>query len=53
MVRGYVSDLENTQTLHMHYNVGTILGAESLHGIGECDYRQESDIQLSVVIYLS
>lgn len=49
----YVEDLERHASLEMRYNVGTLLGAESLHGTAECDYRADRDVRLSVAIYLA
>ena len=49
----YVGDSERSETIQMAYNVGTLLGAGSLHGTGECDYRAKKDVRLSVAIYVA
>lgn len=49
----YVGDDERNEKIHMTYNMGTLLGAGSLHGTGECDYRANKDVRLSVAIYVA
>ncbi len=51
----YVGDSDKGKALpiQMRYNVGTVLGAASPHGTGECDYRADRDVRLSVAIYLA
>jgi len=49
----YVGGGERSEPVQMRYGVGTLLGAESLHGSAECDYRGERDVRLSVAIYLA
>jgi hypothetical protein len=34
-------------------NVGVVLGGESRHGTGECNYRQNEDFRLSFAIYVA
>ena len=49
----YVGNDESALPIQMRYNVGTLLGAETRHGTGECDYRDNHDVRLSVAIYLA
>jgi len=49
----YVGDDERTEKIQMRYNYGTLLGAETPHGTGECDYREQKDVRLSVAIYIA
>jgi ShK domain-like len=49
----YVGEAGRAAPVHMRYNVGTLLGAGTQHGTGECDYRNEKDVRLSVAIYLA
>ena len=49
----YVGDDEDAAPLQMRYNFGALLGSETRHGTGECDYRADRDVRLSMAIYLA
>jgi hypothetical protein len=46
-------DLERMLPVQMRYNQGLVIGAATYHGTGECDYREQRDVRLSVAIYLA
>jgi hypothetical protein len=46
-------DWERVLPIQMRYNQGIVLGGATYHGTGECDYREQRDVRLSVAIYLT
>jgi hypothetical protein len=46
-------DEEGQGSLRLDPNVGVILGGESVHGTGECNYRDKEDFRLSFAIYVA
>ena len=46
-------DQERMLPIQMRYNQGLVIGAATYHGTGECDYREQRDVRLSVAIYLA
>lgn len=52
----YVADAgdeENKGVTCLDPNVGIVLGGESSHGTGECNYRETQDFRLSFAIYVA
>ena len=52
----YVSDFEDDEgkgITILDPNVGVILGGQSSHGTGECNYRAKRDFRLSFAIYVA
>lgn len=47
------SDDEGKGITNLDPNVGIILGGQSSHGTGECNYRAEKDFRLSFAIYVA
>jgi len=39
--------------IHLQYNVATVVGSDSWHGTGECDYRANQGFRLSMSIWVS
>lgn len=39
--------------LRLDPNVGVVLGGESRHGTGECNYREKEDFRLSFAVYVA
>lgn len=46
-------DWERVLPIQLRYNQGLVLGGDTIHGTGECDYREQRDVRLSVSIYLA
>jgi hypothetical protein len=52
----YVSDAEDDEGKGITYldpNVGILLGGQSSHGTGECNYRANKEFRLSFAIYIA
>ena len=52
----YVSDAEDDEgkgIIALDPNVGVVLGGQSSHGTGECNYRSKKDFRLSFAIYVA
>ncbi|KAL3918054.1 MAG: hypothetical protein SGILL_004424 [Bacillariaceae sp.] len=48
-----VGDEEGAGRLRLDPNVGVVLGGESVHGTGECNYRATEDFRLSFAVYVA
>jgi len=46
-------DCERLLPIQMRYNQGLVIGGATYHGTGECDYREQRDVRLSVAIHLA
>jgi hypothetical protein len=46
-------DWERVLPIQMRYDQGIVLGGATYHGTGECDYREQRDVRLSVAVHLS
>jgi hypothetical protein len=46
-------DWERVLPIQMRYNQGIVLGGATYHGTGECDYREQRDVRLSVATHLT
>jgi hypothetical protein len=50
----YVADHdESVGLINLKPDVGIVLGGESYHGTGECNYRKNKDFRLSFAIYIA
>jgi len=46
-------DRDVTGAINLDPNVAVVLGGDSYHGTGECDYTEQQDFRLSFAIYLA
>lgn len=52
----YVADTDEAGrkgTVTLNPDVGVVLGGESYHGTGECNYRETNDFRLSFAVYVA
>lgn len=49
----YVQDKPDAKAINMTHSVGLVIGADTKHGTGDCDYRQTGDFRLSFSVYMA
>ena len=47
------SDRQKKGTVNLNPDVGVVMGGESVHGTGECNYRDTKDFRLSFAVYVA
>jgi hypothetical protein len=51
----YIGDYErhSKATVNLRYDSAIVIGGETLHGTGECDYRDKRDLRLLLNVYIA
>jgi hypothetical protein len=49
----YVGDGSGYKPVNVTYNAGLVVGADTNHGTGDCDYRETGEMRLSFAIYMA